>query len=112
MSLRYIPLAWFTLLVTTTFTYGQADEVTTKHLARFLNDQTLMVGKIDLTRIDVSACFDQLLGLKLPVQDELLKGKEKVSQIKAALLQAGAEQLYLVYNQMELFQWPVVYVPL
>lgn len=112
MSTRTLLLASITFILNTIGLYAQADESNTKHLARFLSDQTLMVGKIDLTQIDVNASFDLLLGMKLPVHDELLMGKAKVSQIKAALLQAGAERLYLVYNQMELFQWPVVYVPL
>ena len=112
MTLHSFLLAWCTLLVSTFGLHAQTDEINTKHLARFLNDQTLLVGKVDLTRIDINASFDLLLGMKLPGHDELLKGKAKISQIKTAMLQAGAEQLYLVYNQVELFQWPVVYVPL
>lgn len=112
MSLRSILLACFFLWVNTVSTFAQADEANTKHLARFLSDQTMLVGKIDLTRIDVVASFDLLLGMKLPVHDELGQGKQVLSRIKASLLQAGAERLYLVYNQMEIFQWPTVYVPL
>lgn len=112
MSTRTFYLTSIVFLISTLSIHAQTDEANTKHLARFLSDQTLMVGKIDLTRIDVNASFDLLLGMKLPVHDQLLFGKAKVSLMKAALLQAGAERLYLVYNQMELFQWPVVYVPL
>ncbi|MFT3879988.1 MAG: DUF1559 domain-containing protein [Gemmatales bacterium] len=112
MSHRSLYLAVMAFLLSTLGLHAQTDEANRKHLARFLSDQTLMVGKIDLTQIDVNASFDLLLGMKLPVHDQLVMGKAKVAEIKAALLQAGAERFYLVYNQMELFQWPVVYVPL
>jgi Protein of unknown function (DUF1559) len=112
MLTRSFFLTCFSLLTSTLGVHGQADADNNKHLARFLSDQALLVGKIDLTRVDVNASFDLLIGMKLPVQDELQQGKTQLGRIKAALLQAGAERLYLVYNQMELFQWPVVYVPL
>lgn len=112
MSIRTLYLTSIAFLISTFGTHAQTDETNSKHLARFLSDQTLMVGKIDLTRIDVNASFDLLLGMKLPIHDELQMGKAKVSQIKAALLQAGAERIYLNYNQVELFLWPVVYVSL
>lgn len=112
MFLRFSLLALLSMTAVPIQAHGQADIDNIKHMARFLSDQTLMIGKIDLTQIDVNASFDLLLGMKLPVHDELVTGKAKVSQIKAALLQAGAERLYLVYNQAELLQWPVVYVPL
>lgn len=112
MSTRALYLAAIAFLFSALGLQAQTDEANAKHLARFLSDQTLMVGKMDLTQIDANASFDLLLGMKLPVHDQLLAGKTKVAQIKAALLQAGAERLYLVYNQVELFQWPVVYVPL
>ena len=108
MLLRSFTLIW--LLTATAFSPAQDNNH--QHLARFFNDQTLLVGRIDLDRIDVTATLDLLLGMKLPMHEELQKGKTRLSTVKAALLQAGAHRLYLIYNQGDLFQMPVIYVPL
>lgn len=108
MFLRSLTLIW--LLTTTALCQAQDDN--NKHLARFLNEQTLLVGKVDLQRVDIGATFDLLLGMKLPMHDAVQKGKTKLAAIHAALMQAGAERFYLVYNQEDLFQMPAVYVPL
>ena len=47
MILHSFLLASCTLLVSTLGLQAQADEITSKHFTRFLNDQTLMLGKIE-----------------------------------------------------------------
>jgi len=83
-----------------------------KHLQRWVDEQTIAVGSIDVRRIDMAAAMEKLTKLIGPGMPQPNETKTSMVAMRDGLLKADAEHLYLVYGNAELGGMPTVIVPL
>ncbi|HQR06128.1 MAG TPA: DUF1559 domain-containing protein [Gemmatales bacterium] len=81
------------------------------HLNRFVDKQTLAVGKLDLRRFEVPAFFQSLGRMVAPIAESMKSAEEKTAAIKDQLLKAGVTDIYFIYGAQELSRMPTLYAP-
>ncbi len=107
------------LLILTLAASGWADEkkfdaeARAKVVAPFLDEQTIAVGHLDLTRVDVNAIVTQLAEYAKLKEDDVAGPRKEVGDWVAAWTKAGARDLYCVASLADVpGQPPFVVVPL
>ena len=84
-----------------------------KAIAPFIDEQTVGVVHVDLTRIEVDPLFDKFLELVPEALIEEQEARAGVKQVRDALVKAGARDLYVVVSLAEVpREPPFVIVPL
>jgi hypothetical protein len=84
-----------------------------KAIAPFLDEQTLGVAHLDLTRIDTDALLDKLAEAGKLEAGEIAETKRELRGWLAGLTRAGGKELYVVFSLADLpTQPPFVVVPL
>lgn len=83
-----------------------------KHLQRWVDDQTIAVGIIDVRRIDMAAAMEKMTKLIGPGMPQPVETRASMVAMREGLLKAGAEHIFLVYGNAELGGMPTVIVPL
>ncbi len=73
-----------------------------KAVAPFIDDQTVAVVHVDLTRIDIDALTDAVVKLVPEAQHDIEEGRAEVKQAHAGVLKAGARELYVVVSLADL----------
>jgi Protein of unknown function (DUF1559) len=111
-------VAW-TIFLTTVSAPALADEkkvdaeAHAKAVAPFLDEQTIAVGHVDLTRVDVNAIAEKLSEYGKLAGDEIDGPKKKVSDWLGAWTKAGVRELYVVVSLADVPGLPpLVVIPL
>jgi hypothetical protein len=78
-------------------------EARAKVIAPLIDDQTLAVAHVDLTRISVDAIFDEAASLQLVPADEAAAGKMLAGMFHKRLVDAGVKDLYALFTLSEGF---------
>ena len=76
-------------------------EAAAKAVAPYLDDRTVAVVQVDLTRLDVDALAKQLAAVANLKMEEIADDKEAVSDALQALLKAGAKDVFLVVSLID-----------
>jgi Protein of unknown function (DUF1559) len=88
-------------------------EARAKAVAPFLDEQTIAVGHVDLTRVDVSAIAEKASEYAKLTEEEVAGPKKKVGDWLAAWTKAGVRELYVVVSLADIPGLPpLVVVPL
>jgi hypothetical protein len=88
-------------------------EARAKTVAPFLDEQTIAVGHVDLTRVDVNAIAEKLTEFGKLKEEDIAGPKNVAGDSVAALTKAGARDLYCVVSMAEIIgQPPFVVVPI
>ena len=69
--------------------------------ARFIDDQTLAVVKIDITKIDAVANLQFSADIFKPSKEELSQALSKVEELKREILKAGGGQFFLILSMQD-----------
>jgi hypothetical protein len=81
-------------------------------LAPFLDDRTVLVGHVDLTRVDLDKVFARL---KEFIPDKTDKESEQIQKAGkewlAGFQKAGGSEVYLVFSLVDLFEGPFLVAP-
>src|SRR5262245_32799845 len=81
-------------------------------VAPYLDEQTVIVLRVDLARVDADAYFAKLAGVWKGGAKELDGLKQTLGQALADFTKAGGKDLYLVFSLADLMSGPFVVVPL
>jgi hypothetical protein len=82
-------------------------------VAPWIDETTVAVLYVDMSRIQVDPWFDQLSQRMPRVADLLEQGRTALKQLKDALTTSGARELYVIFSLADIRQGlPVLYVPL
>jgi hypothetical protein len=88
-------------------------EAAAKAVAPFLDDRTVAVAHVDLTRIDVDAFAEKIAALTKMKADNLADEKKAVAGLLQALTKAGAKDAFFVVSLADLpGEMPFVVLPL
>jgi hypothetical protein len=69
-----------------------------KFIAPFIHEQTLAVVRVDLTRFQIGQILKTLDALHLDPIGELAEAGKKIEKSQRAMVQAGAKDIYLVFD--------------
>jgi hypothetical protein len=84
-----------------------------KAIAPFLDDRTVAVAHVDLTRLDVDALADKIAALTKLKPDDLAEPKKVAAEVAQALTKAGVRDAFLVVSLADLpNEPPFVVLPL
>ncbi len=84
-----------------------------KAVAPFVDDQTLVVGHIDLPRVNIDRLLDFVAGLIPAEAREVREAKAMAGKMRDGLVEAGAKEAYVLLSLAQLHQpGPLVVVPL
>ncbi|HKI19378.1 MAG TPA: DUF1559 domain-containing protein, partial [Isosphaeraceae bacterium] len=89
----------------------QAAGASATAIAPFLGEETAVVVRIDLTKWDTQTFFRRVLGT-LADEDDLNAGAKAVDGSVAALKAAGAKDLFLLFDPVDMPGLPAAVVPL
>lgn len=89
--------------------------VRAKVVAPYVGEQLLAVLRVDLTKIDIPAVFQQgfdMFRVSAPQQAGLVKLSQTIEQWKQSLIRAGAHELYFIVDPGDILHFePFVIVP-
>jgi len=73
-----------------------------KAIAPFIDEQTIVVIRVDLTQAEIDPIYDKLLELVPLVERAIGTHRAKLQRARAGFLKAGARELYLVLSLADL----------
>jgi hypothetical protein len=100
------------LALSFTLPAAAADDARAKTIAPFLDEQTLAVARIDLTKVDGDSLVTALAALGGIEADEAKDLKPDAERWLDEFRKAGGKELYLVFSLADIPEVPFVIVPL
>ncbi|MBN1910095.1 MAG: DUF1559 domain-containing protein [Pirellulales bacterium] len=83
-----------------------------QRIAPFLDEQTILVGRVDLKRIEVEPTVEQLARFVPELQGYIAPSVAKAKQVHDWLRKAGVEEIYYVVSLADMPGPPLVVAPL
>src|SRR5579871_569227 len=89
---------------------AQDAEANAKAVAPFLDERTVAVASLDLTRVDVAAIVARLIELGKYKPEALQTQKTEGQRVLTGLTKAGAKKVFVIFSLSDLPQQPPIIV--